>query len=587
MEALYKFLEFIIPFSWISYDFMKNALIAIIIITPLFGILGTMIVNNKMAFFSDALGHSAFTGMALGILLGISRDISMIIFACIFALLLNVIKRKKTMSTDTIISVFSSLSTAIGLMFLAKNGKFANYSGILVGDILSITGKEILSLLIIFLVTMFFWYMCFNKLHAISISTSLAKSRKINIMLIDNLFAIIIALIVMTSIKWVGILIINALLILPAASARNMAKNMKEYHCFSVIISLFSGLSGLILSYYAETATGPTIVVIASVIFFLTLLLKFKDKVQQLVAIILIITVILAIITSMFDNKENDKKIVITTSFYPVYTIAENIAGENEDISIVNLTANVSGCLHDYQLTSKDMKTLEKSDVLIINGAGMESFINKAADNCKNLTIIDSSTGAEFLEGSGHHHHHEDEDEDEDEEESGVNSHIWLDTDNYIIQINNVAKELSEIYPQYAKEFEKNRAAYVEKIEKLGKYIKELNFEEDSEVIVFHDAFAYLANEAGLEVHGCIDVDDESSLSAGVIAEVIDEIKEHNIKYLIIEKQYSKTIADSIAGETDAKVVVVDSIVSGDNSRDSYVNAMKKNIEVLKELSDN
>lgn len=275
MESLYRILEMILPFGWTQYDFMKNAFLAILIITPLFGIFGTMIVNNKLAFFSDALGHSAFTGIALGIILGVAdTNITMIGFAVVFALALNQIKRRNTVSTDTIISVFSSLGTAIGLVILSIDGKFSKYSSLLVGDILSIHTTEIVSLFVLLCVTMLFWMCCFNQLHAMSVNESLARSKGIKTKLLDNLFVVIIALIIMLSVKWVGILIINALLILPAASSRNLASNMREYHLFSVIISVFSGIFGLLLSYYNSTATGPTIVIVASVIFFMTLLAK-------------------------------------------------------------------------------------------------------------------------------------------------------------------------------------------------------------------------------------------------------------------------------------------------------------------------
>lgn len=275
MQTIYQILETILPFQWIHYDFMKNALLAVMIITPLFGVLGTMIVNNRMAFFSEALGHSAFTGIAIGILFGLTdTNVSMVIFATLFALALNKIKRMNTISTDTIISVFASFSTAIGLVILSRGGNFAKYSNLLVGDILSITAREILMLLGIFVLTLCFWAICFNKLHALSVNQSLAKSKGVPVVLIDNLFVVLIALIVMLSIKWVGILIINALLILPAAASRNIAANMREYHLFSIIISIFSGIFGLLLSYYNSTATGPTIVIIASIIFFATLLMR-------------------------------------------------------------------------------------------------------------------------------------------------------------------------------------------------------------------------------------------------------------------------------------------------------------------------
>ena len=271
MELIYNLMEKILPFSWMDYNFMKNALLAILIITPLFGILGTMIVNNKMAFFSDALGHSALTGIAIGTLFGLGdTNIAMLAFAIIFALLLNVIKRKNTASTDTVISVFSSLSMALGLVILSRGGNFSKYSGLLVGDILSITVDEIGYLMLIFIGTMIFWFFAFNKLLGAGVNTTLAKSKRINTNLMEDIFSVLIAVIVMSSIKWVGILIINALLILPAAASRNISSNMREYHLFSVLIALFSGITGLIASYYLETATGPTIVIIAAIIFFVT-----------------------------------------------------------------------------------------------------------------------------------------------------------------------------------------------------------------------------------------------------------------------------------------------------------------------------
>ena len=251
--------------SWMDYGFMKMALAAILIITPLFGLMGTMIVNKKMAYFSDALGHSALTGIAVGVVCGIpDTNISMVIFAVVFALLLNKIGSRSTVSTDTIISVFSSCSVAIGLAILSKGGNFSKYSSLLVGDVLSITKKEIGYLVIIFIVTILFWITCFNWLNAICIHRALAKSKRIPVQLMDYVFAVLVALIVMLSIKWVGILI------LPAASSRNLSVNMREYHVFSIIFSVFSGVMGLILSYYTNVATGPMIVIIASVIYFVT-----------------------------------------------------------------------------------------------------------------------------------------------------------------------------------------------------------------------------------------------------------------------------------------------------------------------------
>ena len=279
MEVIYSILEALIPFEFIDYAFMKNALIAIILVTPVFAILGTMIVNNKMAFFSDALGHSALTGIALGMILGISNmNISLILFAVIFALLLNYVKNKTNYGADTIISVFSSIAIALGLAMLAQSGNFNKYSSYLVGDILSISNTEILYLFLAFIAVIAFWYLMFNKLNVTSINTTLARSRGVNTKTIDNVFAVLIAIIVMISIRFIGILLINSLLILPAASSRNVAKNMRTYHLFAVIFSLFSGITGLIISYYWNIPTGPMIVLISGLIYFITFGLKKRIK---------------------------------------------------------------------------------------------------------------------------------------------------------------------------------------------------------------------------------------------------------------------------------------------------------------------
>lgn len=256
-----------------QYSFMRIAFLAVLIITPLFGLLGTMIVTKKMAYFSDALGHSAITGIAVGVICGMQNTtVSMVIFAIVFALLLNWINAKAFASTDTVISVFSSCALAIGLAILSRGGNFSQYSGLLVGDILSITKGEVIALLVVFVITMAFYLVCYNAVTAISISPILAKSRHIPVQLMENLFAVLVAVIVTFSIKWVGILIINALLILPAAAARNVSKNARTYTGYAIIFSMFSGIVGLFVSYFTNVATGPMIVIVASVIYFGTLL---------------------------------------------------------------------------------------------------------------------------------------------------------------------------------------------------------------------------------------------------------------------------------------------------------------------------
>ena len=275
MEVIYNLLEVILPFDFMQYTFMKNAFLAILLVSPIFAIIGTMIVNKKMAFFSDALGHSALTGIAIGMLLGMTNiNISMIIFAVIFALLLNFIKSKTTYGADTIISVFSSIAIALGLAILAQSGSFNKYSSYLVGDILSISESEILYLFVAFILIFIFWFYLFNKINAVSLNSTLAKSKGINVKAMENIFAILIAIMVMISIRWVGILLINSLIILPAASSRNISMNMRSYHLFSIIFALFSGISGLIISYYTNIPTGPMIVIISGIIYFITFGIK-------------------------------------------------------------------------------------------------------------------------------------------------------------------------------------------------------------------------------------------------------------------------------------------------------------------------
>lgn len=277
MSVIYSVLGNVIPFLWADYKFMINALLAVLLIAPLMGVLGTMAVNNKMAFFSDALGHSAFTGIALGVILGIRNEIiSLVAFGVLVALIITRVKNRGNASSDTVISVFSSTSIAIGLLVLSYGGSFSKYSTYLVGDILSISKKELLYLLITFVVVIVVWSLIYNKLLVITVNRELAASRGIKTALYENIFVIMVAVVVMISIKWVGILLINSLLILPAAAARNIAKNSRQYMSFSVAISLVSAVSGLLISFYADTSAGATIVTVSAIIFFVTYLLRKK-----------------------------------------------------------------------------------------------------------------------------------------------------------------------------------------------------------------------------------------------------------------------------------------------------------------------
>ncbi len=278
INAIYSLIDFTLPFEWTEFSYMKNALIAILLITPLFGMVGTMIVNNKMSFFSDALGHSALTGIAIGVLLGVDNYlVSMMGFALLFALCISAVMDSNTSSADTIIGVFSSTGLALGIVLLSASGGFAKYSSYLIGDILTVQPEDIGMLAFLLLAAVALWAYFFNRFMLTGINADLAASKGISVRRYEKLFVIAVAVIVTVSIKWVGVLIINSLLVLPAASARYLARSMRSYHVTAILISLFSGISGLILSYYTGTAAGGTIVLVAAGIFFISF---FSSKIR-------------------------------------------------------------------------------------------------------------------------------------------------------------------------------------------------------------------------------------------------------------------------------------------------------------------
>ena len=277
MEMIYTIMETLLPFEWLSYTFMKNALLALLLITPLFGLLGTMAVDNKMAFFSDALGHSALTGIALGVVLGFENQMAaMLIFGLLWAVLITFVKHNSKMSADTIISVFSSTSIALGLVVLSRGGAFAKYSSVLVGDVLSITQADLLALLLTLIAASAVWVFLFNPLMITSVNSPLARSRGIRARMTEYGFTMLVAVAVMVSIRWVGVMLINSLLILPAAASRNVAKNAASYLRLSVIISMVCGVAGLVLSYYLDTSAGAAVVLCCAAVYFATLPLRRK-----------------------------------------------------------------------------------------------------------------------------------------------------------------------------------------------------------------------------------------------------------------------------------------------------------------------
>ena len=258
-----------LPLEMLHWDFMKNALLAILLMAPLFGLMSTMIVTGRMSFFSDALGHSAFTGIAIGCICGIAAPTWVaVIFSLVFALLFSFVRSRSNQAADTLIGVFSSTAVALGI-FIATlgGGSFTKYNKYLIGDILSVTPAEIGMLALVLVGVLVFWVICSNRLTLTAIHPQLASSRGINTKLTQTVFTSAIAVVVTLAISWVGLLILNSLLVLPGASARNVSKNLRQYHLFSVLFALSASIAGLCVSYYLGTSAGAAISLALALIF--------------------------------------------------------------------------------------------------------------------------------------------------------------------------------------------------------------------------------------------------------------------------------------------------------------------------------
>ena len=258
----------------------------------------------------------------------------------------------------------------------------------------------------------------------------------------------------------------------------------------------------------------------------------------------------------------------VTASFYPVYIIAENVVGEVPGIDLRSMAQPQTGCLHDYQLTTADMRSLEDTDLFIVNGGGMESFLDNALELFPELDVIDTSAGVTSLEGHDHGHTGHDH---------GENSHYWMYPENAVVQAENICGALSEICPEYADEFRQNTDAFKESVSGIetfdGKGIS---------VCVFNEAFEYLHLSYGFDVAAVVEMDENETPSAKELAEIITEINEGGIDLLIAADDASKTVADTIARETGAGVVVLDPVLTGDPVPERYTEAMNENARILK-----
>ena len=265
-----------LPLEMLGWDFMKNALLAILLMAPLFGLISTMIVTGHMSFFSDALGHSAFTGIAIGCICGVSAPTWVaVVFAVVFALLFSFVRSRSDQAADTLIGVFSSTAVALGIFIATLGGSsFTKYNKYLIGDILSVTADQIGLLALLLISVIIFWVMHANRLTLIAVHPQLASSRGIPTSLIQTLFTAAIAVTVTLAISWVGLLIMNSLLVLPGASARNVSRNLRQYHLFSVLFALFAGIVGLCVSYYLGTSAGAAISLVLALIFTVSFCLR-------------------------------------------------------------------------------------------------------------------------------------------------------------------------------------------------------------------------------------------------------------------------------------------------------------------------
>lgn len=297
---------------------------------------------------------------------------------------------------------------------------------------------------------------------------------------------------------------------------------------------------------------------------------------------ILVVVIVTTIILAINVNEEKSSKFNIVTSFYPMYVATLNVTDGIDQVAVTNLTQETTGCIHDYVLTTSELVALAKADVLIINGASMESFIDKVVSNFDTLDIIDASNGVEIIhEGceEGHSSHNENE-----EHNHETNPHIFVSVKNYIKQVQNICDELIKLDSTNKEKYEENTQQYIVKLEELEQEINStLATLSSKNIVTFHNTFDYFANDYGLNVVGVIENEHGKTPSAGEIASLVKDIKQNNVKAIFVEPEYSVKIVDTISKETGVKVYMLNPVTSGENNKDEYVNIMKYNLTELKQ----
>lgn len=278
------------------------------------------------------------------------------------------------------------------------------------------------------------------------------------------------------------------------------------------------------------------------------------------------LSTILLILAAAWVCPAENPKTRIVTSFYPIHVAVLNITAGVPGITVSNMARQVSGCLHDYQLTPDDMKTLETADIFVVNGAGMESFLDKVVKNRKNLKIVDASEGIDLIKT-----------------DNVPNPHVWVSMSLHMKQIGNLADGLSKADPGNADAYRKNADAYLAKLDELRKKMNDaLKDLKNRDIITFHEAFPYFAKEFGLKIAAVIEREPGSEPDARELARTIDLIRKFKVKVIFTEPQYSAKSAETIARETSAKIYVLDPAVTGPVEADAYLKIMEKNLEVLK-----
>ena len=274
---------------------------------------------------------------------------------------------------------------------------------------------------------------------------------------------------------------------------------------------------------------------------------------------------------------EEDAGKTIVTSFYPMYVFTQNVVRDVPGVRVVNMASESAGCLHDYQLQTRDMVTLEGADALVINGGGMEQFMDKVIAQRPELPVINASAGIEMLCGEDDHDGH-------DHDHGVYNAHVWLDPALAMRQVQNIADGLAAVDSENAEAYQRNAAAYKARLQALHAELSaQLAPLAGSAIVTFHEAFTYFADAYGLVVAGVIANDAGEEPSTRQIAATCDLVKQYKVKALFVEPQYPTKSAETIARETGASVFTLDPVVSGDGSPESYENAMRENARVLTE----